>query len=218
MGEPDAVETKYLTAKEKWGLFVDATQGLATWNLFDDRVTLRAYMRFQADATASKGDDALGDLGNSVNARRFSLAATGTIDHHFRYVFAYDFGPDTSLLDAYIEGIDSGLNIFGYNVGDFRVGFFQEPFSLERITSSYFSGFLERSLPVQTIAPGNNLGYMVHRSIKKQRMTWAVGFFSFGSKSEENNSSSSLSITGRITALPLWREDGRYLVHLGFAA
>ncbi len=209
------------TAKEKWRAMINAWRGLSTWNLFDDRVTLRAYARLQIDGSVAKGDSALeaefGELRDSVRLRRFTLLAEGTIDNHFRYVFGYEFGADNGIWDAYVEGIDSGLTIFGYNVGDFRAGFFQEPFSLERVSGSYYGGFLERSLPVQTFAPGNNLGYMVHRSVAKKRMSWALGFFSFGTKSEENASSSTLSVTGRVTGLPVWQDEGRRLVHVGIA-
>ena len=209
------------SAKEKWHRFADSVRGLVTWDLFDERVTVRAYARVQVDGTVANGDDALesvfGELGNSFSLRRFTLSADGTIDHHLRYVFGYDFGEDRSLWNAYVEGIDSGLRIFGYNLGDFRVGFFQEPFSLERVTSSYYGGFLERSLPVQTFAPGNNLGYMVHNTALKERLSWAAGFFSFGSNNEQNASNSSLSVTFRVTGLPMWRDEGRNFIHVGMA-
>lgn len=216
--EPDFAEG---TAKEKWGALVDAWRGLSTWNLFDDRVTLRGYARIQFDGSVAQGDSALeaevGELRDSVKVRRFTLIADGTIDNHFRYVIGYEFGADNGIWDAYVEGLDSGLTIFGYNVGDFRVGSFQEPFSLERVSGSYYGGFLERSLPVQTFAPGRNIGYMVHRSVAKQRMSWALGFFSFGTQTEENASSSTLSVTGRVTGLPVWENEGRRLVHVGVA-
>lgn len=48
-------------------------------------------------------------------------------------------------------------------------------------------------------------------------MSWAVGFFSFGTNSEGNASSSTLSVTGRITALPQWQDEARRLVHVGLA-
>lgn len=222
-GTPLPAEYDYAkgSAKEKWGIFVDAWRGLSTWNLFDDRVILRAYVRVQVDGSLANGDSALeaefGELRDSVKLRRFTIIADGIIDNHFRYVVGYEFGVDNGIWDAYVEGIDSGLNIFGYNVGDFRVGSFQEPFSLERVSGSYYGGFLERSLPVQTFAPARNIGYMVHRSVAKERMSWAVGFFSFGSQNEENASSSTLSVTGRITGLPVWQDEGRHLVHVGLA-
>ena len=79
-----------------------------------------------------------------------------------------------------------------------------EPFSLERQTGSYNLGLMERSLPVQTIAPGSNVGAMVHDSGPKGRFTWAVGIFSFGQSNDNNASTSTLSLTGRATFRPLF--------------
>jgi phosphate-selective porin OprO/OprP len=56
---------------------------------------------------------------------------------------------------------------------------------------------------------------MVYDTARKKRFTWAVGFFTFGQNSEANSSKSALSVTGRVTWLPLYREDGRKLFHLG---
>ena len=157
----------------------------------------------------------VGDLGNSFDLRSFSAVAQGTVDHHLRYSVAFNFGADPGLGETFVEGIEQGLNVFGYRVGQFRLGLFQEPFSFERVTSSYYVGFLERSLPVWTFTPGNNIGYMVHDTAHKGRMQWAVGFFSFGQQNEANASNSVLSVTARVTGLPIYRDDGRRLLHVG---
>jgi phosphate-selective porin OprO/OprP len=217
----EAAEPTAGGAREKWRRFADAARGLVDWNLFGDRVILRAYAQLQVDGTYAVGDDLIeaeiGELESSIDLRMLTLYAEGTVDRHFKFVLGYDFGPDASLGNAFIEGIDRGLEVFGYRIGRFRTGIFQEPFSLERMTSSYDNGFLERSLPVQTFAPGNNIGYMVYDSAAKERLSWAAGFFSFGSKNEQNASNSSLSVTLRLTGLPLWRDDGRRYAHLGLA-
>ena len=132
-----------------------------------------------------------------------------------RYSASFDFGADPGLGEVFVEGMDKGLDIFGYRIGQFRVGIFQEPFSFERVTSSYYIGFLERSLPVWTFTPGNNVGYMVHDTAHKGRMQWAVGFYTFGQQNEANSSNSSLSVTSRVTGLPIYRDNGRRLLHFG---
>jgi phosphate-selective porin OprO/OprP len=217
----EVAEPAESSAREKWRSFTDAARGLVDWKLFHGRVIFRGYAQLQADGTLAEGDDLIeaeiGNLESSVDLRLLTLFAEGTVDRHFKFVLGYDFGPDTSLGNAYIEGIDRGLDVFGYRIGRFRTGFFQEPFSLERMTSGYDNGFLERSLPVQTFAPGNNIGYMVYDSAANERMSWAAGFFSFGSKNEQNASNSSLSVTLRLTGLPLWRDEGRRYAHLGLA-
>jgi phosphate-selective porin len=208
------------TIGQKWGLFLDATRGLVTWNLFKGRLTLKAYARIQVDGTTARYNEPLAervgeDRTNSIDIRRLPVYITGTIDNHLRYVAGYVFGPDRAIWDTYVEGIDSGLRIFGYRIGRFRAGFFQEPFSLERKTSSSYTGFLERSLPVWTFTPGNNVGYMVHDTAKDDRLNWAAGFFSFGQRTENNASSSTLSVTARLGGRLIDRDDGRRLLHLG---
>jgi phosphate-selective porin OprO/OprP len=208
-----------LPAKEKWRRFLDGARGLLVWDFFDGRVTVRAHARVQLDGTVTRANDSLeesfGSLGNGVDFRRLQVFAQGTIDHNLRYSLSFGFGPDTGLGDAFVEGREHGLNVFGYRVGQFRLGFFQEPFSFERVMSSYYTGFVERSLPVWAFTPGNNLGYMVFDTTKNQRLSWAVGFFSFGQSNEENASNSVLSLTSRVTVLPVFRDDGRKLLHFG---
>jgi phosphate-selective porin OprO/OprP len=215
-------ETKPRSVGEKWRLFVDATRGLVTWNLFKGRLTVSAYARFQVDGTAARYDDDLAErLGeeqtNAIDLRRLDLYILGTIDNHLRYAAGYTFGADPSIWNAYVEGIDSGLRVFGYRLGKFRAGFFQEPFSLERTSSSYSVGFLERSLPIWAFSPGNNVGYMVHDTAKNDRLTWALGFFSFGQTQENNSSNSTLSVTARVSGRLIDRDKGRRLLHLGGA-
>jgi len=206
----------------KWDRFRDAGRGLTTWNLFDGRLTLRAYGRLQFDATKARFDDVLAptigeDQTSALDTRRVAAYIKGTIDNHLKYVAGFEFGPDYGLADLYVEGTDDGLRVFGYRIGDFRFGYIQEPFSLSRTTSAYDSGFLERSLPTWTFGPGNNVGYMVQNRARKQRITWQVGFFSFGRQNDANASVSSLSVTGRVAWRPLYRDGGRRMVHLAGA-
>jgi len=212
-------ETAKLSPGEKWHTFTDGVRGLLVWDFFDSRLTIRAHARLQVDGTLARADEKMtgfyGSLDNSLDLRRFQVFAQGTIDHHLRYSLSFNFGADAGFGDIFVEGREHGLNVFGYRVGQFRLGSFQEPFSFERVMSSYYTGFLERSLPVWTFTPGNNIGYMVYDTTKNKRLTWAVGFFSWGQTNEANASNSVLSVTTRLTWLPVYRDGGRKLLHLG---
>jgi phosphate-selective porin OprO/OprP len=205
--------------KQKWHSFTDATRGLLVWDFFDGRLTVRSHTRVMIDGTTGWGNDRFEDLygppDDSLDIRRLSLFAQGTIDHHIRYSLSFDFGADAGFGEAFIEGREEGLRLFGYRIGQFRLGFFQEPFSFERVASSYYSSFLERSLPVWTFSPGSNLGYMLFDQAFNDRMQWSVGFFSFGQGNEANSSDSTLSVSTRVTGLPVYRDDGRRLLHFG---
>jgi phosphate-selective porin OprO/OprP len=202
----------------------DALRGMATWDLFKGRVTLRVYTRFQLDGTLSRGDGEIdqnfGSIDdNRLDIRRLNLYAAGTINGHLDYEVGYLFGPDASIWNAFVQGMgeERGLNVFGFHVGNFRFGYFQEPFSVERITSSYYTGFAERSLPVWTFAPGNNIGYMVFNDALNGRLSWAFGIFSFGQSTELNPATSSLSADLKLTGRPIYRDEGRHLLHVGLA-
>lgn len=212
-------ETAKKRPKEKWNTFKDGVRGLLVWDFFDSKLTIRASARLQIDGTMARADDkmvqTIGELGNTADLRRFSLYAQGTVDHHLRYSVSFNFGADTGFGDIFVEGREHGLNVFGYRVGQFRLGQFQEPFSFERMMSSYYINFLEPSLPVWTFTPGNNIGYMVYDTIKNKRLSWAVGFFSWGQNTEANASNSVLSVTSRVTWLPVYRDGGQKLLHIG---
>ena len=46
------------------------------------------------------------------------------------------------------------------------------------------------------------MDYLVQNRARKQRITWQVGFFSFGNENDANASSSSLSVTARVVGRP----------------
>ena len=212
-------ETAKLNPRQKWDTFKDGVRGLLVWDFFDSKLTVRASARLQIEGTLARADDkmvqTIGELDNSFDIRRLSLYAQGTVDHHLRYSLSFDFGADAGFGDVFVEGREHGLNVFGYRVGQFRLGSFQEPFSFERVMSAYYTNFLERSLPVWTFTPGNNIGYMVYDTTKNKRLSWAVGFFSWGQNNEANASNSVLSVTSRVTWLPVYRDGGKRLLHIG---
>ena len=216
----DLEEIEYEPGKTKWGNFVAGLRGIARYNLWDGKLKFRIGARGQFDATVGSGNTEYEEfylpIESDLAVRRVGVFAAGRVKD-FNFNLAFRFGPDWGFTDAWIEGAEGGLEVWGKYLGKLRVGFMNEPFSLERQTSSYNIGLMERSLPVQTIAPGTNFGAMVHDSGKSGRFTWAAGMFSFGQKSDANASASALSLTGRYTYLPVYRNQGRDLIHVGFS-
>jgi phosphate-selective porin len=202
----------------KWGNFVAAVRGLSRYSLFDGQLKFRLGMKIQGDGTVGWGNDKFeefhNEIENSVDLRRFRLYAAGVF-RNLNFLFGFDLGADWGFKDAWVEGRKGGLTVWGHYLGKLRLGKMREPFSLERQTGGWFTSFAERSLPVQTFAPGHNLGAMVHDAGKRGRMTWAVGLFSFGQQNEDNASGSVFSLTTRWTGLPVYRNDGRHLLHFG---
>lgn len=72
-GPSEVLHCLIITERNRW-----------TWNLFDDRVTLRTYARLQVDGSVAKGDSLLeaeiGEFGNSVDLRRFSRTVAPSTD------------------------------------------------------------------------------------------------------------------------------------------
>jgi len=138
--------------------------------------------------------------------RKARLRLDGLLYEIVEFRVQYDFA-DSNLKDAYV-----GLSALPF--GSIRVGHFKEPFSLQRLTSSRHLTFMERGLTAAFEA-ARNTGVMLHNHIMDDRLTYALGVFrdtdDFGSGSGDGK----YNITGRLTGLPLYENDGRRLVHLG---
>jgi phosphate-selective porin OprO/OprP len=202
----------------KWQAFVAGIRGITRYSLFDGQVKFRLGGRFQIDGTTGTGsalfEESYSPIDSDAALRRGVIYAVGRI-RDYNFSVGFDFGRDANLDSAWIEGAKGGLEVWGIFLGKLRVGYVSEPFSLERQTSSYNLGFLERSLPVQTIAPGSNVGALVHNSGRKGRTSWAAGLFSVGVETEQNASTSVLSLSGRLTHLLVYQDEGRELLHVG---
>jgi phosphate-selective porin OprO/OprP len=206
--------------RSKWGTFVAGMRGLARYSLFDGKVKFRLGGSFMVDATAGNGnaayEEAYGPIDSGLGFRYGVLYAVGRVKD-FNVSVGLDFGADPGIDSAWIEGAKGGLEVWGHYLGKLRIGYVGEPFSLERLGSLYDATFLERSLPVQTMAPGYNIGSLIHDSGVNGRISWAAGIFSVGQNNEKNASTSRLSLTGRVTFLPVYHDEGRKLIHVGLA-
>lgn len=106
------------------------------------------------------------------------------------------------------------------HVGNFRIGYMKEPFSLEQLESPKYTVFMERSLARDVHPIIRRMGAMVFDELLEQRGTWAVGLFSdapgfrvvradpFGG-----------AFTARTTYLPWYDQpsSGRRLLHTAIA-
>lgn len=171
--------------------------------------------RLMYDWTWVNEDDALnamvGDQENGSETRRARLYVSGLIYDNVDFKLQFDFaGGDSDLKDAYI-----GLQDFP--LGKIRAGHFKEPFGLEELTSSKYITFIERSLPIEAFAPSRNAGVMLFDAFCDERATWAAGVFretdGYGDIKEDGG----YSATGRLTALPVFQNEGETLVHVGGA-
>jgi len=109
-------------------------------------------------------------------------------------------------------------------IGRLRIGNMKEPFSIEQQTAGSNLTFLSRALPTIAFAPGRNMGIATTHAVLDQRMTWSLGAFwntasfdSFAGAKDSLSNSIGGNLTGRVTYLPRYEQDGRRLVHLGLS-
>jgi len=184
----------------------------------DGEVKIKFGGRIQADFASIHPDSDLetavpkGD-GEGVEFRRARLYVSGDLYDRILFKAQYDFaGGKTKFKDVYI-----GMKKLG-PVGTVRVGHMKEPFGLEELTSSKYITFMERALP-SVFDSERNFGIAANNHHVDQRVTWGLGIFApTDDQGEFFSEMTSLNITGRLTGLPVYAENGRKLVHLGLSA
>lgn len=169
--------------------------------------------RLQFDWTFPNADDAIedafGPLEEANEVRRARLFVQGTLYENVEFKAEYDFAGGSATFD------DLYVGLVKTPVGGIRLGHFKEPFSLDRLTGGNYLPFLERSL-TDVFAPARNVGIMLHNH-RGDRLTWALGAFRESDDVAISEGSGKLNITGRITGLPVYRDQGRRLLHLGLS-
>jgi len=165
-------------------------------------------------------DFGLGDEDDGVAFRRARLSIRGTIYEHIGFKAQYDFAVNSpgndgaQFRDVFIEFKDVPW------VDKVRIGHFQEPFSLEEMTSNSYMTFMERSL-ANVFTPSFNTGLTVEKSVFQNRIHGVVGIFKttdFWPSDNDSNEAAGYGITARLTGVPWASEDGRSLIHLGLNA
>lgn len=166
---------------------------------------------------ATYPDFGLADEKDGLEFRRSRLSVGGTIYRDVAFRAEYDFAVDSPggdggrFADVFLE--IGNLPV----VGTLRIGHFQEPFTMDDVTSNRYTTFMERSLP-NVFAPSYNVGIMARNNFLKERMSVALGIFKTTDdwpSENDSNEQDGYAVTGRVTGLPWKAEDGRHYLHLG---
>jgi phosphate-selective porin OprO and OprP len=173
--------------------------------------------RLHVDAAAFSTDDdyeaGIGREEDGMRVRRARLQFQAELYEQVEFKWVYDFagGTDNKLKDVY-------LGLKETPIGGLRAGQFKEPMSLEELTSSNHRTFMEAA-PMNALVPSRNVGVMLHDHNEAKTMTWGVGLFrDDGADTGINSGDGENSVTGRVTYLPIYADEGRHLLHLGVAA
>ena len=166
--------------------------------------------RLQLDA-AKYFDDGPVSLGSGVEVRRARLFIGGSYQQDWKFKAQYDFTALEPQNDA-LDGLkDAYIAYHGFQSISIKAGHFKEPLSLQGLTSSKYSTFVERSLVASFIAPARNIGLAL--SGHTEQWTVSAGIFNGGLPQPVHDG---YGITGRITYSPIHTQD--HVIHLGLAA
>ena len=180
---------------------------------------LMADFAFFDDDAAYVANTTDGETG-SAEFRAARIFIAGLLYSKIKFKVQYDFasssgGNTPNFKDVYIQLVKLPV------VGNFKVGHYKEPWSLENLTSFRFITFMERSLP-NAFSRGRSLGLGFFNYALDKRLTWNVGvFYDTNSEApptvETGDSAGQVNFALRLTGLPLYQDKGKKLVHLGFS-
>jgi len=174
--------------------------------------------KIDADGAMRSGFPGMEDEEAGFFFRYLMPYVQGTVADFLEFKFEMDFANIREIKENWLE-----FRKIPY-LGRLRIGHFGQPMSLEDQTSSRDITFMERALPVLAFPPGLDIGVAAMNTALGERMTWAVGVFSItGSFSDIGEARNRLteklgtSLAGRLTYLPWYDDEGRFLLHLGFS-
>jgi phosphate-selective porin OprO/OprP len=155
---------------------------------FKLKVGGRAYGDFRAYNSDHPSND-------EFYVSRARIYLSGTIYKYFDFKVQADFGKgDSKLKDGFIN-----LNYFPSV--QIKMGQFKAPFSLERMTSSKYITFIERTLPVDNLTPDRDVGLMVHGAYRPVGLHYGAGIFN-GARSNESDADDHKDFVGRLAMTP----------------
>jgi phosphate-selective porin OprO and OprP len=190
-----------------------------------------AWVRTTDDVQASRTAGGIGKLDDAVNFRRGRFDFGGTFYKNIDFLMEWDFintfnAERTGSTLAANTPVPTDMWVTFKEVpwvGNVRIGNQKPPISFEHMTSSRFLNFMERSLGFDAFIENQNngfeMGICAFDTYMDERGTWALGVFKntrsiFG----WNVGDGEYDVTGRVTYLPVYEDDGATLVHVGLGA
>jgi phosphate-selective porin OprO and OprP len=173
--------------------------------------------KLQVDAAAYDARPTLPDVADGIEVRRARLLTEGQLFLFRPIDYKVEFGVTNE--SVYLNDFYLGLRDLPM-VGTLKVGQMNAPFSLDRLTSSLDTTFMERATPVDAFAPGYLAGVLIQNHFVGDRVTAAAGWFSNGTGDDAGDASDGLSrLVGRVTWLPYVDESSGApgLLHLGLS-
>lgn len=170
---------------------------------------------------------------DSVNFRRARIRADGTMYETIDWCAEFDFvnsinaDPTVGAEESNVDHVPAPTDLWMTFrevpfVNNLRVGNVKEPIGFEHLHSSRYLDFMERSYGQDAFYGASNNGFtpgiLAFDNWDDSRGTWSTGFF----KNTVNAFAYGIgdgeyAWTSRVTYLPWFEEEGRYLSHIGVA-
>ncbi len=154
--------------------------------------------RLQVDMAQYNSD--VTELGSGTEMRRARFFVDGQLDEGWDYKLQIDFADgDLDVKDAYVK--HNWLTL----------GQFKAPQSLEALTSSKYTTFIERAQVVDAFTIGRRIG--AGADFSGDNWTGGVAVFGQNANVQDSGKDEGMGVSGRFTYLP-WKTDSGFL-HLG---
>jgi phosphate-selective porin OprO/OprP len=154
----------------------------------------------------------IGDIQDGADFRRTRLAAVGDLTRNTGYMIEMDFAfpGRPSFMDVWAEVKDT------FPVGNFRIGQWRQPFSMDAMTSVRELPLLERALPFAFV-PFRQIGAGLYDYNPGLDLTWAISCFRFPTDFYGGNigDDGGYALATRWTVVPWSADNDRRLLHLG---
>lgn len=188
---------------------------------------------FQTDPGFQSDPAIVNPVRDGVDFRRARLRMDGTMYEVIDWAVEYDFMnsvmtvPSTTAAPN-VTGLPAPTDLwFAYKevplVGNIKVGNHKEPIGFEHLVSSRFLPFMERSFNQDAFYGAFNNGFSpgisIYDTYGDEVGVWALGIFKPSNNIfAADNIPGDSSVTGRITSLLWYEDEGAHLLHFGFSA
>ncbi len=199
-------------------------RSLASWNSYRGPwLTLNAGAMVIYDVNGLDQDEAnvgqVGDVSTQGEFRAGRLMLRGTMGRWVKvsYFYAGEYnGLSREPDDSALRMTDLAFTVDFERFGELTFGLTKEPFFLTRIMPGDGVLLMERPA-LDALVPSRNTGVKLSNTAWDQRLTWSVGWFNSWFLDGESFEDSDHQFSGRVTATPIYLEEGRKLLHLAVA-
>jgi hypothetical protein len=170
------------------------------------------YTSFDQDAR-SKAQ--VGNQQDELEARSLRFSARGHFElfRTWNYLLSYEYkGFDQTSLDDWNTTDVRIATVLGPKLGTLTLGKIKEPYAYEMVGDAANLPQHERLL--NPFFRSRNVGATLGNTVLDQRATWAVGWYNDWWTQGNSWSESGNDFAGRITALPIWSDDGASYLHV----